>query len=84
LKNPYEIRYTPRFSKGIRTLDRETKIQVLEKVLTLKTDPYAGKPLRGEWKGVYSLKSGSYRVLYQVEGNVIFLLVASHRKHAYK
>jgi mRNA interferase RelE/StbE len=49
----------------------------------LKTNPYAGKPLRGEWKGVYSLRVGEYRVLYQVKGEEVLLLVIGHRKHVY-
>jgi len=83
LKTKFEVRFTPRFLKRIRALDREVQVRVLQEVNVLKTNPYAGKPLRGEWKGVYSLRVGDYRVLYEVKGNVIFLLVVGHRKHVY-
>lgn len=84
LKTKFEVEFTPRFLKRIKVLDREVQVLILRKVTVLKANPYAGKPLRGEWKGVYSLRVGNYRVLYKIKGNTIFLLVAGHRKRVYK
>jgi mRNA interferase RelE/StbE len=78
LKAKFEVRFTPRFLKRIKSLDREVQVRVLQEVNVLKTDPYTGKPLRGEWSGVYSLRIGDYRVLYQIRGNEVFLLVVGH------
>jgi mRNA-degrading endonuclease RelE of RelBE toxin-antitoxin system len=36
--------------------------------------------LRGEWSGVYSLRIGGYRVLYQIRGNVQVNLVPDVEK----
>lgn len=83
MKTKYEVRFTPRFSKNIRVLSREEQVKVFREIGILKTDPYAGKPLRGEWKGVYSLRVGEYRVLYQVKGKEVLLLIVGHRKHVY-
>ena len=79
----YEIRFTPSFSRGFKNLERPTQIKVLNDINVLKTDPYLGKPLRGDWKGVYSLRTGSYRVLYSIKGNAVELLLVGHRKHVY-
>ena len=84
MKTKFEVRFTPRFLKSIKALDRAIQVQVFHEIDVLKTSPYAGKPLRGEWKGVYSLKVGAYRVLYQVRGSEVLLLVVSHRKHVYR
>ena len=83
MKTKFEIRFTPRFLKKIKALDREVQVQILREVNILKTNPYVGKPLRGEWKGIYSLRIGDYRVLYQIRENVVFLLVVGHRKRIY-
>jgi mRNA interferase RelE/StbE len=83
LKTKYEVRFTPSFSKNIRVLGREDQVKVFREINILKTDPYAGKPLRGDWKGVYSLRVGVYRVLYQVKGKEVLLLIVGHRKHVY-
>jgi addiction module RelE/StbE family toxin len=84
LKTKFEVRFTPRFLKSIKALDRAVQIQVVREIDILKTRPYAGKPLRGKWKGVYSLRITDYRVIYQVKGSEVLLLVVGHRKKVYK
>ncbi|MEM2994457.1 MAG: type II toxin-antitoxin system RelE/ParE family toxin [Candidatus Bathyarchaeia archaeon] len=83
MKAKFEIRFTPRFLKNIKALNREIQVRILREINILKTNPYVGKPLRGEWKGVYSLRIGDYRVLYQIKKNAVFLLVVGHRKRIY-
>ncbi|MEM2971534.1 MAG: type II toxin-antitoxin system RelE/ParE family toxin [Candidatus Bathyarchaeia archaeon] len=83
MKAKFEIRFTPRFLKNIKALDREIQIRIIREINMLKTNPYIGKPLRGEWKGVYSLRIGDYRVLYHIKKNQVFLLVVGHRKRIY-
>jgi mRNA interferase RelE/StbE len=84
LKKTYEIRATPKFSKGIKTLEQKTQSKIIQEISILKTNPYAGKPLHGDWKGVYSLRIGIYRVLYLIKENQIHLLLVGHRKHVYE
>jgi len=84
LKAKFEIRFTQRFLKNIKVLDREVQVRILRGINILKTNPYVGKPLRGEWKGIYSLRIGDYRVLYQIKKNEVFLLVVGHRKRVYR
>ncbi|MEM3622172.1 MAG: type II toxin-antitoxin system RelE/ParE family toxin [Candidatus Bathyarchaeia archaeon] len=83
MKAKFEIRFTPRFLKNIKALDRKVQVRIIQEISILKTNPYVGKPLRGEWKGVYSLRIGDYRVLYQIKKNEVFLLVVGHRKRVY-
>jgi mRNA interferase RelE/StbE len=83
LKAHFEVKFAPRFLKEIKALDREVQVRILREINILKTNPYVGKPLRGEWKGIYSLRIGDYRVLYQIRENVVFLLVVGHRKRIY-
>jgi len=84
LKAKFEVRFAPSFLKRIRALEREVQVRILREINILKTNPYAGKPLRGDWKGVHSLRIGDYRVLYQIKGKEIFLLVVGHRKRVYE
>ncbi len=84
LKTKYEVRFAPRFLKNTRVLDREDQIRVFREINILKTNSYAGKLLHGKWKGVYSLKVGSYRVLYQVKGKEVVLLTVQHRRNVYE
>jgi len=52
----------------------------------LKTDPYLGKPLRGELSGKWSLRMGDYRVIYTIneDERTVMLYHIKHRKTAYK
>ena len=52
----------------------------------LQDNPYIGKPLHGDLKGKYSLRSGDYRVIYSVDetDKSVLLLAVGHRKAVYK
>ncbi len=84
MKKTYTLSYAPTFQKGIKHLERQTQIKILNDLTILKTDPYIGKPLRGDWNGVYSLRTGRYRILYSIKENKINLLYVGHRKHIYQ
>ena len=51
----------------------------------LERDPFAGHLLRGRLKGLYSLRVGAYRVIYQVtdSGSTVRIAAIRHRSVAY-
>lgn len=51
----------------------------------LGREPYAGYPLRGRLRGLYSLRVGSYRIIYQLSDDDSAVRVAAirHRSTAY-
>lgn len=51
----------------------------------LQREPHAGYPLRGRLRGLYSLRVGSYRIIYQLADNDKTVRVATirHRSVAY-
>jgi mRNA interferase RelE/StbE len=51
----------------------------------LQREPYAGYQLRGRLRGLYSLRVGSYRIIYQLSDNDKTVRVATirHRSIAY-
>lgn len=83
MKTRFEIRFTPRFLKEIEAYDREVQVRIIREINILKTTPHIGKTLHGVFKGVYSLRIGDYRVLYQIKGNEVVLLIVGHRKRVY-
>ena len=52
----------------------------------LQRDPYQGKPLKGELKGRYSYRVGSYRIIYLVHQQQLRVLVIDigHRRDIYR
>ena len=51
----------------------------------LQREPRAGYPLRGRLRGLYSLRVGSYRIIYQLSDDEKTVRVAAirHRSAAY-
>lgn len=59
----------------------------LEKALDeLGYDPSAGKPLKGEFRGLFSYRVGSYRIIYEIHRNELIVIVVDvgHRRDIYK
>jgi mRNA interferase RelE/StbE len=52
----------------------------------LEREPEAGYPLRGKLRGLYSLRVGSYRILYQLtdEGRTVRVAAIRHRSVVYQ
>lgn len=52
----------------------------------LADDPYQGKALSGEFKGLYRWRSGKFRIIYEVQQEVLIVLVLriAHRKDVYR
>ena len=63
----YRLRSTRSFEKGFRNLDIEARRRCDAEIRQLQDNPYIGKPLHGDLKGKYSLRSGDYRVIYSVD-----------------
>ncbi|OIP97155.1 hypothetical protein AUK40_03765 [Candidatus Wirthbacteria bacterium CG2_30_54_11] len=53
---------------------------------TLPTSPQAGEPLKGSYRGLWRLRVGRYRVVYEIHASeiVILILRISHRKDVYR
>jgi addiction module RelE/StbE family toxin len=51
----------------------------------LEREPFAGHALRGSLRGLYSLRVGSYRILYQLTDDAKTIRVAAirHRSASY-
>lgn len=60
------------------------RIRAIKSLDRLYTDPHSGKPLSGELKGLYSLRIGSLRAIYSVEGKDVVVHTISPRGQAYK
>jgi mRNA interferase RelE/StbE len=61
-------------------------IEAIEDALgMLEREPIAGHALRGRLRGLYSLRVGSYRILYQLTegGRTVRVAAIRHRSAAY-
>jgi mRNA interferase RelE/StbE len=61
-------------------------IDAIEDALSmLERDPFAGYPLQGKLRGLYSLRVGSYRIIYQLTdgGKTVRVVAIRHRSISY-
>jgi mRNA-degrading endonuclease RelE of RelBE toxin-antitoxin system len=60
-------------------------IDAVEEALgLLQREPHAGYPLRGRLGGLYSLRVGSYRIIYQLsDDSAVRVAAIRHRSTAY-
>ncbi len=81
----WTVRYTETAAKAIRKLDPQIMAMVRAAIDALREDPHRGKPLQLTLKGLYSWRTGDWRILYRVDGAKIEILVVTvgHRREAY-
>jgi mRNA interferase RelE/StbE len=82
----YRLIPTREFLKNLERLDIQTNQRIISSIEDLSGNPFLGKPLRGELKGLYSLRIGKYRVIYSVDTKrqEIVLHAAKHRSKVYE
>ena len=80
----YVIVHTPRFERNFRKLRPESQARISEHILLLEVHPHVGKSLHGRLKGLYSLRIGDYRVIYEIRHQRIILHAVGHRRTVYE
>ena len=85
-----EVRYSVRIKRSAaRELQRvpiAERSRVLEAIDGLADNPFAGSSLKGTLRGIRRLRSGSYRILYELQESTLVVLVVriAHRREAYR
>lgn len=88
---PYTIELTPAAEKSLLKLakkDRSLMVRMDRALLSLIDNPTPpnSKHLVGEIANLYRLRIGDYRIIYQVDGGKLVILVVhvGHRKDVYR
>lgn len=79
-----KIEYKPQAVKQIKKLPLSEKKKVVRKLELLSEDPQAGKKLKGEFEGLYSLRAWPYRIIYKPTKTKLTIYTVTHRQSAYK
>ena len=82
----YKVLYTREAVSVIRKLPPKKQRQIKEAVERIAEDPARGKRLTHELKGLFSYRSGDYRIIYRVNFSEVCILVLTvgHRKDVYR
>lgn len=79
----YTLIFSEVFEKSYSKIkDNEMKKQIWKKILQLEEQAPLGKKLKGN--PYWSIHINRFRVIYQIEGNIITVIEILERKHDYR
>ena len=83
----YAVEFRPRALRALRKLPEAAQRRLLSAIEALADDPRPSgvKKLKGG-EGIYRVRVGTYRVLYQIRDDVLLVLVTDvgHRRDVYR
>lgn len=79
----FEIVLTNEAENFIKKCDKDIRNRILKSLRRLEDDPEIGKPLTSILTGLWSLRIGDYRAIYQIKNNKLTVVVIKigHRKN---
>jgi len=80
----YEIVIKPLAEKDLRNITRNDSVKILQKIILLKNDLQGDVKKLTNFTPEYRLRVGNYRVLFDLNDNIISVYRVSHRKDIYK
>jgi len=69
-----------------KKLDKSIQERIAKKIEELKINPKIGVPLTANLAGLWKLRSGDYRIIYQIRNQelIVVILKIGHRKNVYE
>lgn len=82
----YAIVFAPKAKKQIEHLPSEVKTRIANALNVLADNPYLGKALKVDLKGLYSYRVGDYRIIYDILKHklIIEVIKVMHRREVYR
>ena len=84
----YTLRILGAASRELARLDKPVAKRIVERIrwLTDNLDNIEPQALKGDWAGLYKLREGDYRIIYEIihEEKVILIHSIGHRREVYQ
>lgn len=83
---PFLVKLEKQAQKELNKIPEDYKKRIIEIIESLSENPYSGKKLEGELKGLYSWRVWPYRILYKIYNKILVVVVIkiAHRQKVYK
>ncbi len=84
---PYRIDFKPRAVKELASLPKQDQLRIATRIDTLAVNPKPdGVTKLAGAENLYRIRSGDYRVIYEVQDNRVLVLVLriGHRREIYR
>ena len=81
----YQVIIAKCAEKQIESLSNVFQTKIRYALIQLATDPYSGKKLEGEYKGLWSYRVWPYRILYKIRKHelAVWVIKVGHRQGIY-
>lgn len=81
----FEIVLTSESEEFIKKCDKPVRNRIIKSLRKLENEPESGKPLTSILTGLWSLRIGDYRAIYQIKNSelVVIVIKIGHRKKVY-
>ena len=79
----YEVTFKPKALKDLQGLSRNLQVRILEKIAFMKDDLQGDVRHLTSFTPEYRLRVGNYRILFEIESDVIVIYRIKHRSNAY-
>ena len=83
----YQITFVPRVERDLKQLDMSVRLRVLRKTkwLAENLESLSLETLAGQWRGMYKLRVGDYRVIYTLDSarELLVVYAIGHRSKVY-
>ncbi len=82
----YQVIIPKSIQKQIEKIDNKIEVKIQFSLIQLAINPYIGKKLGGELKGLWSYRISQYRILYEIKNKelLVWIFNVGHRKDVYK
>jgi mRNA interferase RelE/StbE len=79
----YQVEFKPKAVKDLASLPTEVQNRVLTKIELMQNNLTGDVKRLTNYTPEYRLRVGDYRVLFEIEGDVLVIYRVKHRKDAY-
>ncbi len=81
----FDIVLTAESEEFIKKCDKAIRSRIIKSLRKLEDEPESGKPLTSILTGLWSLRIGDYRAIYQIKNSELIVVVIriGHRKNVY-
>ena len=79
----YQVRFQPKAIKALENLPTQEKIKIVTKIEAMKDNLQGDVKKLTNFTPEYRLRVGKYRVLFEIEGEVLTIYQVKHRRDAY-
>ena len=81
----YEVSLEPPAERFLNKRDKAHQKRIISRLRNLEENPKLGKPLKGNLAGLWTIRFGDFRAVYQIKENKLLVLILDigHRKIVY-